>query len=118
MDVIILLSLYFIVAYSVSFLFVYAMGPFNIIDKFRNIIIKISPKIGLVFDCMYCFPTWVGACLSLFNQFLFPYITFTPFFLLFGGMIPWYLIVLLDMFATSGVVYMIDCVIKRINGEN
>lgn len=112
-----MIILYFIVAYSISFLFVYSMGPFDIVDKFRNTIIKISPKMGEVFDCMYCFPTWVGICLSLINQFLFPSIAFTPFYILIGSIAPWYIILILDTFVTSGTVYIIDSIMKRILGE-
>lgn len=112
-----MIILYFIVAYSISFLFVYSMGPFDIIDKFRNTIIKISPKFGEVFDCMYCFPTWIGIGLSLINQFLLPTIAFTPFFILLGSTAPWYVILILDTFVTSGMVYIIDTILKRISGE-
>lgn len=114
---VIVIILYFIVAYSISFLFVYSMGPFDIIDKFRNLIIKISPSIGKVFDCMYCFPTWVGIGLSLINQFLLPNIGLTPFYLLMGGITPWFVILILDMLVTSGTVYIIDCITKRLIGE-
>ena len=93
------------------------MGPFDIIDKFRNTVEKISPSIGKVFDCMYCFPTWVGLGLSLINQFIFPAVLFTPFYILLGGLVPWYVIAILDMFVTSGAVYIMDSILKRINGE-
>lgn len=109
--------LYFIVAYSVSFLFVYSMGPYDLIEKFRNMIIKLSPAWGKIFDCMYCFPTWVGCGLSLANQFLYPSIAFTPFYTLLGGLCPWYAILILDIFVTNGVVYIIDAIVKRILNE-
>lgn len=112
-----MICLYFIVAFSISFLFVYSNGPFGIIDKFRILMEKLSPTFGELFDCMYCFPTWVGLGLSLLNQFAFPYFAFTPFYIMLGGICPWWLIMLLDMFVTSGVVYIIDCILKRILGE-
>lgn len=113
-----MMILYFIVAYSISFMFVYSMGPFHILDKIRIGFDKISPTfLGDLFDCMYCFPCWVGAALSLANQFWFPYITFTPFYILLGGLCPWWAIMILDIFVTSGVVYLIDCIQKRISGE-
>lgn len=111
---ILMICLYFIVAFSISFLFVYSNGPFHIIDKVRHFFAWISPTFDELFDCMYCFPTWVGIGLSLLNQFAFPYIAFTPFVILLGGMAPWWLIMLLDMFVTSGVVYIIDTIIKRL----
>lgn len=106
--------LYFIVAYSISFLFVYAEGPFDIIDKLRNVVDKIAPSIGKVFDCMYCFPTWVGLCLSGANQLFLHNVPLTPFFVLLGTTCPWYVIVILDVFVTNGMVYITDCIIKRI----
>ena len=107
----IILFFYFIIAYSLSFLFVYSTGPFDIIERFRGFIFKLSPSIAKVFDCMYCFPTWVGLGLSLLNQFVITTIAFTPFCILFSTA-PWYVILFLDVFVTNGIVYIIDCVTK------
>lgn len=93
------------------------MGPFDIVEKFRNLVTKISPKLGEVFNCMYCFPSWVGLILSIMNQFWFPYVILTPFYFLTYGMMPWYFTVLADMFITSGGVYLIDCITKKLLGE-
>lgn len=106
--------LYFIVAYSISFMFVQSMGPFHIFDKLRNWLGNKSETLKELFDCMYCFPTWVGLGLSIINQFLLPWIPFTPFYILFGAICPWYVILLLNMFVTSGVVYIMDTIIVRL----
>lgn len=112
-----IIILYFIVAYSISFLFVYSMGPFDMVDKLRNYLGKKSTFFEKLFDCMYCFPTWVGLGLSAINQFLLSFVPFTPFYILFAGIAPWYIILLLDMFATNGVVYILDTIVKRISIE-
>lgn len=109
--------LYFIVTYSISFMFVYATGPFRIFERMRENAEKFSPLIGELFSCMYCFPTWVGIGLSLLNQFVFPQIGFTPFYILFGSVCPWYIILIFNWFVTSGGVYIIECIIKRLLGE-
>ena len=70
--------LYFIVAYSISFMFVQSMGPFHIFDKLRNWLGDKSETLKELFDCMYCFPSWVGLGLSAINQFILPQIPFTP----------------------------------------
>lgn len=112
-----IIILYFVVAFSISFMFVYSTGPFHIFDHIRNIAFKISPNLGELFDCMYCFPSWVGIVLSILNQFAFPQIGFTPFYILLGATCPWYVVLVLNWFVTSGVVYIIDSIIKRILGE-
>lgn len=109
-----IIVLYFIVAYSISFLFVYSMGPFDIVDKVRTWLSEKSSFFAKLLDCMYCFPTWVGIGLSLINQFLLPQIPFTPFYMLFAGIAPWYIILILDMFVTSGTVYIMDTIINKL----
>ncbi len=111
------LILYFIVAYSISFMFVYSMGPLDIFDRIRQIANNISPYFGALFECMYCFPCWVGIALSILNIFAFPTIFFTPFYTMLHSSIHWIFIVILDMFVTSGGVYIMDSIIKRLLGE-
>lgn len=113
-----LIVLYFIITYSLSFLFVYSMGPFNIIDKIRTWLGNKSSFFAELFDCMYCFPTWIGLGLSLINQFLLPQIPFTPFYLLFSKIAPWYVILFLNVFVTNGMVYIMDTVIKKLLVED
>ena len=112
-----IIGLYFIVTFSISFMFVYSNGPFHIFEKIREIAERISPTLGELFDCMYCFPSWVGITLSLLNQFVFTSLVFTPFCILFGFTYPWYITLIFNWFVTSGGVYIIDCIIKRILGE-
>lgn len=112
-----IIFLYFIVTFSISFMFVYSTGPFHIFEKIRRGAERISPNLGELFDCMYCFPSWVGIVLSILNQFAFTSIAFTPFCILFGITAPWYIVLAFNWFVTSGGVYIIDCIIKRILGE-
>lgn len=112
-----IIGLYFIVAYSISFMFVYSTGPFHIFENIRTIANKISPNLGELFSCMYCFPSWVGIVLSVLNQFAFPMVAFTPFYILFGATCPWFIILIFNWFVTSGGVYIMECIIKRLLGE-
>lgn len=112
-----MIILYFFVAYSISFMFVYSTGPFRVFERIRDIAFKLSPNLGELFDCMYCFPSWVGIVLSLLNQFVFTSIAFTPFCILLGAACPWYIIFVLNWFVTSGVVYLTDCIVKRLLNE-
>ena len=112
-----LIILYFIVTFSISFMFVYSNCPFYIFEHIRNIAEKISPNLGQLFDCMYCFPSWVGIILSVINQFAFPSVAFTPFYILLGSTCPWFIVLILNWFVTSGGVYIIDSILKRILGE-
>ena len=49
-----------VIVYSISNHFVYAHGPMHVYDKIRNIAQRIHPNLGELFECMICFPTWVG----------------------------------------------------------
>ena len=112
-----IIVLYFIVTYSISFMFVYSNGPFHIFDKIRDFAYKLAHTLGELFDCMYCFPSWVGIVLSILNQFVFTTVAFTPFCILFPPTCPWYIVLVFNWFVTSGGVYLIDCIVKRILGE-
>lgn len=115
-----MLVLYFLVAYGISFAFVESMGPFGIFQKIRDFAMAKHTTLGDLFNCMFCFPTWVGAILSLINIIFFPYIAFTPFNIALP-IAPWILVVLLDMFATASGVYLMATfqeMLERINNND
>lgn len=103
-----IIFLYSIVAYGISNMFVYAMGPFHIFKGIRTLARKIHPQLGELFDCMICFPTWVGLILSALNAYFIPEKGFTPFNIV-GGM-PWWAIIIFDAAYTSGIVWLINTV--------
>lgn len=101
--------IYILCAYGISNMFVYSSGPFNMFNHLRNTMDKYGPSnFGELFHCMICFPTWVGIVLSAFDIFLLPNHLFTPFNLLMHDDSLWYYIIPLDMFITSGTVWLIN----------
>lgn len=97
---------YCFLAFGISEMFVFFGGPFDIIEKFRNAVTRISSKLGELFGCMFCFSTWVGAALSALNYWLVP-IPFTPFNMVFADYHHWWLILPFDAFITCGIVWLI-----------
>ena len=73
--------------YSISNHFVYAHGPMHVYDKIRNIAHRIHPNLGELFECMICFPTWVGMALSAMNYFFLNGVALTPFMILLNGIV-------------------------------
>jgi hypothetical protein len=100
------LIIYIICAYNVSFWLVYSEGPFEIFDKFRNFVAKVSPQLRKALDCMNCTPTWVGLIASILNILILPAIPLTPFGILLHGQVWWGIIIALDAIFTSGAVYL------------
>ena len=100
------LILYFIFAYGLSNVLVYGYGPFGIVEWFRNFCSKYIPTIGAMLECMMCTSTNIGIVMSLVNLFLIKDVEFTPANCVFNDL-PWYMILLFDMFATSGAVWLI-----------
>lgn len=100
------LFIYFLTAYALSNMVVYATGPFHVFEFIRKTAAKIHPHLGELFDCMICFPWWCGFMFSLLNFFLFPIAPLTPFNILLTGA-PWWVIGLFDGLVTSGGVWLI-----------
>ena len=101
--------IYILCAYGISNMFVYSSGPFNMFNHLRNTMDKYGPSnLGELFHCMICFPTWVGIILSAFDIFLLPNHLFTPFNIFINDDTLWYYIIPLDMFITSGTVWLIN----------
>lgn len=119
--VLILIVIYSLCAYGISNMVVYANGPFNLFTKLRENANKYLPSnLGELFECMICFPTWVGIGLSVLNILVFPEITFTPFNLIFQDINYWYVIIPFDAFFTSGTIWLIHTfqeMMERIGNE-
>ena len=101
---------YIIMTYGLSNILVHGYGPFDIIDKFRELINKVSMPIGKMFECMMCTSTNIGMFLSILDIFFINNINFTPFNILFNEPCLWYLIIPFDMFFTSGSVWVIHTI--------
>ena len=107
-----------IVSYAISNHFVYAHGPVHIYDKIRELANKIHSNLGELFSCMICFPTWVGFILSAANSLLVPTLKLTPLMLLLGGVAPWWVIMILDGFFASGIVWLIHTAQEAMERSN
>ena len=114
----IVIFVFFIVSYAISNHFVYAHGPAHIYDKIRDIANKIHSNLGELFSCMICFPTWVGFILSACNSFFYPTLALTPFMLLLGAVAPWWVIMILDGFFASGIVWLIHTAQEALERSN
>jgi len=114
----IVIFIFSIVSYAISNHFVYAHGPAHIYDKIRDLANKIHSNLGELFSCMICFPTWVGFILSACNSFFYPTLTLTPFMLLLGAVAPWWVIMILDGFFASGIVWLIHTVQEALERSN
>lgn len=107
-----------ILSYSISNHFVFAHGPMHLYDKIRDIAAKIHTNLGELFSCMICFPTWVGFVLSASNYWLLPNKLLTPFMMLGYGTMPWWIIMILDGFFASGIVWLINTVQEALERSN
>lgn len=114
----IIIFVFSILSYAISNHFVYAHGPMHIYDHIRSIAEKIHPNIGELFNCMICFPTWVGFVLSAANSLLLPCIALTPMMVLLNNLAPWWIIMVLDGFFASGIVWLINTVQEAIERSN
>jgi len=101
------LLIYIVCAYNVSFWLVFSEGPFEIFNKFRNLVAKLSPQLRKALDCMNCTPTWVGMIASALNLIILPSIPLTPFGILLYNEVWWGIIIFLDTIFTAGSVYLL-----------
>lgn len=113
-----IIFIFSIVAYGISNHFVYAHGPMHLYDKIRDLAAKIHPNLGELFQCMICFPTWVGFILSAANSWLLPTLALTPMMLVLGSFAPWWIIMILDGFFASGIVWLINTVQEAFERSN
>ena len=114
----VIIFIFSVLAYSISNHFVYAHGPVHIYDKMRELANKIHSNLGELFSCMICFPTWVGFILSAANSLLVPTLKLTPLMLLLGGVAPWWVIMILDGFFASGIVWLIHTAQEAMERSN
>ena len=98
---------YILCSYGISCIVVYSNGPFHIFEKWRNFSHSINEQFGELFTCMMCFSTWVGLALSLINSLIFTSVMFTPFNIILGGTVPFWVIMVFDMGFTCAVVWLL-----------
>jgi hypothetical protein len=90
----------------------------HIYDWIRDTAAKIHPNLGELFQCMICFPTWVGFILSAANSLFLPYIGLTPGMIMLGTLAPWWIIMIIDGFFASGIVWLIHTLQEALERSN
>ena len=112
--------IYILFAYGITNLLVYGTGPFNMLAKFRELARKILNTLGDMLDCMMCTSTNIGWVVSLLNILLIP-VPLTPMMILYGNVLPWYVIIFGDACITSGAVWLLhnlEEMMERINSNS
>lgn len=106
-----LVAAYFFLVYGITNLLVNGMGPYGVIDTFREWCGKISRMLGEMLDCMMCTGNNVGLVLSAIDLFAVTGLSFTPFNAIFGGdASKFWLILPFDAALSSGVCWMMHWV--------
>jgi hypothetical protein len=90
----------------------------HIYDWIRDTASKIHSNLGELFQCMICFPTWIGFILSAANSFFLPYAELTPGMIMLGTLAPWWVIMILDGFFASGIVWLIHTLQEALERSN
>ena len=88
-------------------MFVNAYGPMGLFKHIHDAAMRVHPNLGELFECMICFPTWVGFALSALNLIFVPGYCLTPATILIGEIAPWYAIIFFDGIFASGVTWLI-----------
>lgn len=109
--------IYFLFAYGITNLLVYGTGPFEILAKFRAFSRRILNTLGDMLDCMMCTSTNIGWIVSLLNI-LFVSVPLTPMMMLYGNVLPWYVIIFGDACITSGIVWLIHTAQEAMERSN
>lgn len=103
--------IYSITMYGLTNLLVYGSGPFSILSKFREYTLDNIKVIGEMLQCMMCTSANLGWIISLFDLICLPNLRFTPFNLFLPNDLEyWLIIIALDSFFTSGIVWLIHTV--------
>lgn len=106
-----IIIIFSIFLYGMSWLFVYSSGPFRIFERIRQIASSISEHFGQLFQCMVCFPSNLSWVLSLADWFLIPQVAFTPFNMFLAGTNLWWLAMLMDIGFGAGMTWIIHNIV-------
>lgn len=99
---------YILMAYGITLLLVDGMGPFDIIDKFRNFVKEASPSLGKMFDCYMCTSTNVGWMFAIAEYLL--GFNLSPVSILLDGQ-PLLITLVINMLFTCGAVWIIKNIV-------
>ena len=107
-----IILVYSIFLYGISWMFVFADGPFYIFSRIRGLAESISEHFGKLFSCMVCFPSNLSWVMSLIDWFLIPQVAFTPFNIILAGTGLWWVAALMDIGFGAGIVWTIHNVVE------
>ena len=107
---------YGLMLYGCVLMFVSFGGPFDILEKFRQLLNWLHPQLGKLISCPFCTATWIGGIISTLNYLFIP-INFTPFNIIFDGSGLWWLIIPLDTFYGCGVVWLLHLLDEYLEGN-
>ena len=108
---------YLLFAYGLSNLLVFGMGPYAVLDWIRTTAKKVFGKLGNMLDCMMCTSANIGWVVSLLNYF-FISVPLTPMIILYGTLLPWYVVIFGDLCITSGAVWLINSIQEALERSN
>ena len=108
---------YLLFAYGLSNLLVFGMGPYDVLDWIRTTAKKVFGKLGNMLDCMMCTSANIGWVVSLLNYF-FISVPLTPMIILYGTLLPWYVVIFGDLCITSGAVWLINSIQEALERSN
>lgn len=110
--------MYLLFSYGLSNMLVFGMGPYDLLDRIRIYSKKIFGKLGNMLDCMMCTSANIGWVVSLLNILFLPTISLTPMMILYGSILPWYVLIFGDLCITSGAVWIVNAIVEALERSN
>ena len=112
------LIIYFLLAYGICNIIIFAKGPFHIFDKMHNFFKEKWPMMEEMTSCFICLPTWCGFFLSAINLLFFPNVMFSPMNMIILNKMLWPIIIFFDGLLTSGGCWLIHTTQEAIERSN
>jgi hypothetical protein len=97
---------YLLMFYGLVNMLIYGDGLYHCLTKLRKFVGLFGKTFKELFECPMCLSGFGGLVMSLVNVFLIT-LPFTPFNILYGTELPWYLIIFFDAGITSGFVWLV-----------
>ena len=98
---------YFLLAYGICNIIIFAKGPFHIFDRMHDFFKEKMPIMEEMTSCFICLPTWCGFFISAVNILFFPTVMFSPMNMVLLNKSLWPLIIFFDGLLTSGGCWLL-----------
>lgn len=112
------LIIYFLLAYGICNMIIFANGPFHIFLKMHEYFKEKHPMLEEMTSCFICLPTWAGMFFSIVNLLFFAYIPFTPMNFIIADKALWPIIVVFDGLITSGGCWLLHTCQEAVERSN